>query len=241
MERTTPADLVSNIYTLFIQTRKVLFSGKFLYVLGFVVLWEGSALFINHVAADTVIPLTGMFAVFNLVPLIIIALYVSMMLVTFEKDNNTIETMFAIPGSPYKVWSYKLVTQNLLILFITILLALFSFFFIADFSIVLLVVSVYVPVFLIANFNFFLSIVFKNGYAAGLITLIILFLNFILMDVLEHSAWFLYLCPFSKPYDLDIVIWNEKLLYNKASVFSLGILFLYLGLNKLRNREPFIG
>ncbi len=231
--------IILNLYTIFVQTRRILFSGKFLYVVGFALAWMALFIVIIHVDDEPFSP-NEIFYVLNLVPMIIVSLYVSMMLVTFEKDNSTIETLFSVPGSPYKVWSYKLVTKFVILLFLQLLLTLISFILVADFQFFTMILHVFVPIFFIANFTFFLSVVFRNGYAAGLVTLIILFIVFTLSDPLEYSAWFLYLSPFNKPHDLDEVIWNNRLLYNKASIFTLGFFFMYFGLRKIRNREPFI-
>jgi len=241
MDRSVIIHTAEDIKTLFIQTRRVLFTGKFYYVFGFGLLWIGFFIGIMHFAEDAgVFDANEIFYVLNLVPMIIVALYVSMMLVSFEKDNHTIETMFSVPGSPYKVWSYKLVVMYVLLLFVEIIMAAVSYFFVADFPFQVLVLNIFIPIFFIANLNFFLSAAFKSGYAAGLVTLIFLFINFVLAEPLEHSAWFIYLSPFNRPYNLDELIWNNRLLYNKSSIFGLGLFFMYLGLSKLRNREPFI-
>jgi len=240
MNRTLISNSIINLYMLFVQTRKILFSGKFYYVFGFSLLWVGFIITMFHLFPGGPDDPVGIFYMLNLLPMFVVTLYVSMMLVMFEKDNITIETVFSVPGSPYKVWSYKLTVQFIVLLFIEIILALISFFFVTDFQISVMVIHIIIPIFFISNFNFFLSTVFKNGYAAGLVTIIFLFINFTLVEPLEHSAWFLYLCPFNKPNNLDVVIWNEKLLYNKSGLFSLGLVFMYFGLNKLRNREPFI-
>lgn len=233
--------ILANLYVLFVQTRKVLFSGRFYYVFGFCLAWIGMFVGITHFVEDSGMPGTNdIFYVLNLVPMLIMALYVSMMLVTYEKDNHTIETMFSVPGSPYKVWSYKLIVSFSILLFLEVVLALISFFFLADFEIFTLIIHAYIPVVFVACFNFFLSVKFRNGYAAGLVSLIVLFINFILAEEIEHSAWFLYLSPFNKPYDLDDMLWSSRLLYNKAGVLALAVFFMYLGLNKLRHREPFI-
>jgi len=185
-------------------------------------------------------PVEAAFYFMNLVPMIIIAIYLSMMLVSFEKDNNTIETIFAIPGSPYKVWLYKLAILYLLMIFIQFTLVMIIFIFVADFPIMVMLINGFIPIFMISNLNFYFSTVFKSGYVAGLISLIVLFFNFVLADELYETVWFLYLNPFGRPVELDIDLWNNILFYNKLGITLIGLFFLYLGLRKLLKREPFI-
>jgi hypothetical protein len=241
MEKLSYLNIASNLFNLFIQTRKVLFSGKFYYFVGLVILWVAFFIVIFHFVDDSgIFSQAEIFYVLNFVPMLVMAIYVSMTLVTFEKDNFTIETMFSVPGSPYKVWSYKLVVMYIILIFLQMTLILMSYLFIADFQISVMFLHAFVPIFFIANLNFYFSTVLKSGIAAGLVTLIVLFFFFLIGVDNDDWVWFLYLSPYNKPFDLDIMIWNERLLYNKIGVASLGIVFMYRGLSRLRNREPFI-
>lgn len=241
MEKLSYFNITSNLFQLFIQTRKILFSGKFYYFMGFIILWVTFFIVIIHfVEGAEPFNQDEIFYILNFVPMIVMSLYVSMTLVSYEKDNFTIETIFSVPGSPYKVWSYKLAVMFMILVFLQMTLILMSYIFIADFQISVMFIHAFVPVFFIANLNFYFSTVLKSGIAAGLVTLIVLFICLLLGPAIDDSPWFLYLSPYNKPFDLDTMIWNERLLYNKIGVASLGVVFMYRGLSRLRKREPFI-
>ena len=233
--------ILYNSYFLFSQIRRVLFLGKFYIFLIIALLWEAAVSIIGYVSKDPM-PLGAVFYTMNLIPMLILGLYLSMTCVSFEKENRTIETLFTIPGSPYKVWLYKLSVQFIVLLLVLILIAGISFVFVQDFPIEVMVINVFILVFFTANINFFFSIIFKSGYTGGLITVFILVILMILsqIDPIRNTAWNFYINPFSKPANLDLLIWNERLLYNKLGIAFFGSMFMYFGLSRLRNREPFI-
>lgn len=240
MNTTVLDSFLSNLIFLFNQIRKILFVGKFYIALIAVIgVFNILPITIGHILHDPM-PIEVAFYFMNMVPAIVLALFLSMFLVSYEKDNKTIEGLFSIPGSPYKVWLYKLSIEYFLLFSLQVMFALVTFFFVDDFSIELLVVNAFVPVFFAGNLTFFFSTVIKSGIAAGIVTFIVLFIFFPVSLALESSPWSLYLSPFIKPNDLDIDIWNQRLLYNKLAVFGLGVFFMYFGLNNLRKREPFL-
>ena len=240
MNTTVLDSFLSNLIFLFNQIRKILFAGKFYIALIAVIgVFNILPITIGHIFHDPM-PIDAAFYFMNMVPAIILALFLSMFLVSYEKDNKTIEGLFSIPGSPYKVWLYKLSIEYFLLFSLQIMFSLITFFFVDDVSIELLVITAFVPVFFAGNLTFFFSTVIKSGIAAGIVTFIVLFIFFPVSAALESSPWSLYLSPFIKPNDLDIDIWNQRLLYNKLAVFGLGVFFMYFGLKNLRKRERFL-
>jgi len=245
MNKAVSESFFSNTFFLFTQTQRILFAGKFYIFLILAIAWDFLFVVIFHIVHEPM-PVEVVFYVMNLVPMIILALYLSMTLVSYEKENVTIEALFSVPGSPYKVWLYKLAVQFIMLFFVQMLFALISFYFMTDFDIEVMVSHAFVIVFCVANLNFFLSTLFKSGYAAGLVTLVILFFLLLLyaflsaIPFIDSTYWNFYLSPFMKPDNMDMNIWNERLLYNKSGVFGIGLMFMYFGLSKLRNREPFI-
>ncbi|MFC1554565.1 hypothetical protein ACFL7D_08025 [candidate division KSB1 bacterium] len=239
MNKLSEISLFSNMIFLFIQIRKILFSGKFYIFLFFAILWECIMIFIAHYLAKESMPIEPAFFVMNMIPMMVLAWYLSMSMVTSERDNLTIESLFTVPGSQYKVWMYKITVQFITLFFVQVLLSLITFYFMIDFEIEVMIIHSFIPVFFAANLNFFLSTLMKNGYAAGICTLAVL-LILISSAAFEESAWNFYIIPFNRPGNLDIDVWNQRLIYNKIGVFLLGSLFMYFGLNKLRKREPFI-
>lgn len=237
--------LLSNLFFLFVQIRKILFAGKF-YVVFIVVIavFNGFPIVMGHIMSNPM-PVEVAYYFMNMVPGIVLALFLSMFLVSYEKDNKTIEALFSIPGSPYKIWLYKLTVQYFILLLLLVLFAVMTFLFVGSISIPSVVVNAFANVFFAGNLTFFFSTKFKSGIAAGIVTFVILFIFFPVSIMLQESQgslyqWSLYLSPLAKPDNLDIGIWNQRLLYNKLTVFGMGFLFMYLGLSKLRTREPFI-
>lgn len=245
MNNALAASFLSNFIFLFTQIRKILFAGKF-YVVFIVVMavFNAFPIIVGHIINDPM-PIFVAYHFMNAVPGMVLALFLSMFLVSFEKDNKTIEALFSIPGSPYKIWLYKLTVQYFILLLFQVLFAVMTFLFVDSFSIEVIVINAFANVFLAGNLTFFFSTKFKSGIAAGIITFVILLMFFPISAILHDAQgslyqWSLYLSPLVKPDNLDIGIWNQRLLYNKLAISGLGILFMYLGLGNLRKREPFI-
>jgi len=245
MNNAVTASFLSNFFFLFVQIRKILFAGKF-YVVFIVVMavFNAFPIIVGHIINDPM-PIFVAYHFMNAVPGMVLALFMSMFLVSFEKDNKTIEALFSIPGSPYKIWIYKLTVQYFILLLFQFLFAGMTFLFVDSFSIGVIVISAFANVFLAGNLTFFFSTKFKSGIAAGIMTFVILlfFMPISIIFTEEFDSmyqWILYLSPLMKPDNLDIGIWNQRLLYNKLVIYGLGILFMYRGLTNLRKREPFI-
>lgn len=245
MNNAVTTSLFSNFFFLFVQIRKILFAGKF-YVVFIVVIavFNGFPIIVGHVVNDP-LEIEVAYHMMNMIPGMILALFLSMFLVSYEKDNKTIEALFSIPGSPYKIWLYKLTVQYFILFMLQVLFAVMTFLFVDSFSITSVVVNAFAPVFLAGNLTFFFSTKFKSGIAAGMLAIVILFIFMPISIAFQESSgslyqWSLYLSPLVKPDNLDIGIWNQRLLYNKLAVYGMGVLFMYRGLSNLRKREPFI-
>ena len=228
-----------------IYIERILFAGKFYIFLILAIAWDFTMVIIGHVVNDPM-PIEPAFYVMNVVPMLILALYLSMTLVSFEKENITIEAIFTVPGPVYKVWLYKLGVQFLTLFLVQILLALITFFFMVGFSIQAMVINAFVIIFCTANINFFLSTLFRSGYVAGLITIILLFFLLILsailyeIPVIDGTYWNFFLSPFQIPAEMGEDVWIQRLWYNKIGMTGMGVVFMYFGLNRLRTREPFV-
>ena len=174
MNNTITTSLLSNFFFLFFQIRKILFAGKF-YVAFIVVIaaFNGFPIIVGHVIKDPM-PIEIAYYFMNTVPGMVLALFLSMFLVSYEKDNKTIEALFSIPGSPYKIWLYKLGVQYFILLLLQAFFAGMTFFFVDSFSISVFILNAYVNVFFAGNLTFFFSTKLKSGIAAGIVAFVIL-------------------------------------------------------------------
>ena len=245
MNNALTASLFTNFVFLFLQIRKLLFAGKF-YVVFIVVIavFNGFPIIVGHIINEP-LEIEATYYMMNMIPGIVLALFLSMFLVSYEKDNKTIEALFSIPGSPYKIWLYKLTVQYFILLILQVLFAIMTFLFVDSIPIAAVVVNAFANVFFAGNLTFFFSTKLKSGIAAGIVAFVILmiFMPVSIIFIEETDSmykWALYLNPLMKPDNLDIGIWNQRLLYNKLVIYGLGILFMYRGLTNLRKREPFI-
>ncbi|RKY89562.1 hypothetical protein DRQ09_01135 [candidate division KSB1 bacterium] len=216
---------------------KILFSHKFFYFSGAAFLYFIITCVINYFSKGDHLSGPAVMPVLLQIPSVILIIFLSMEIVSYERENKTIESVFTVSGSIYKVWLIKLGVMYLVILSIMFIMDILSFFFVADFPVGGMLFHSFVPLLLIGNMTFYFSVRLRSGNAAGMITVIIVLFFLFLSEPLQNSRFFLFLNPYAKPRDLEIVIWERIVFQNRIGIIAISSLFLYLGLTATKKRE----
>ncbi len=173
-------------------------------------------------------------------PLSILAVYLSMQIVSSEKEKRTLEVMFTTAGSRYKVWLLRLTTLNLLLLFIAFGMSNLAFFTIADHSIFCTTIHGFVPTFFAGNMTLYFSVRFRSGFAAGMVSGGILFLMLMFAEAINETRYFLYFNPYDVPRHLDPETWNLWMWQNRIGVIILALFFQFFAMRGLEAREKLL-
>ncbi|MCG8553924.1 MAG: hypothetical protein MJD61_01355, partial [Proteobacteria bacterium] len=165
-------------------------------------------------------------------PLLILAVFLNMQLISSEKDKRTLEVLFTTAGSRYKVWILRVTTLSLMLLLTALGISTLAFFSIADISVVATALHGFVPAFLIGGVTLYFSVKFRSGLAAGMVTAIVVVLTLMFSDGfnLEETRYFLFFNPYRVPRELDPETWNIWMWQNRIGTLGLGMLLHFFAL-----------
>ena len=119
------------------------------------------------------------------IPLIVLAVFLNMQLISSEKAKRTLEVLFTSAGSRYKVWLLRVGTLNLLLLLIAVMLSNLAFFTIAEITIIGTALHGFIPALFIGGMTFYFSVKFRSGFAAGMVAAIAIWLITIMSDATD--------------------------------------------------------
>lgn len=225
-------------YKLAAYNIKVIFANKFIY---FVL---ASLLFFGFIITITIFedPNFNEEVIFGFLvfPGLLLIFYPMAYGIQNDDDSKMLETIFGIPNYRYKVWLVRF--------FLTILVAailLFGLAIIANvtlyrFNILPMLGQVLFPITFLASMAFMVSTLAKNGNGTAIIVVIIGFIFFVFADIIEYSAYNIFLNPFSEPRDMSEFIWLNVIFKNRIYLTVGTSLFLLYGLFNLQFRERFI-
>jgi ABC-type transport system involved in multi-copper enzyme maturation permease subunit len=217
---------------------QILFSKKFIwFVLGvlaqFVIVYV-----INYrqelnerLVQENVVPLMLYF------PLVVIAIFMNMQLISSEKDNRTLEILFTTAGSRYKVWLLRLATVNLVLLAMAFMQSILTYFGITDIEILATALNGFVTPFSVGALTFFLSVRLRSGFGAAMLTALLVVLCFMFTELLEDTRYLLFFNPYNIPRRIDPETWNLWMWQNRMTLLVAGLALQFFGLRGLENRE----
>ncbi|MEP1097325.1 MAG: hypothetical protein ABJG78_19570 [Cyclobacteriaceae bacterium] len=225
-------------YKLAVYNIKVIFANKFIY---FVL---ASLLFFGFIITITIFedPNFNEEVIFGFLvfPGLLLIFYPMAYGIQNDDDSKMLETIFGIPNYRYKVWLIRF--------FLTILVAailLFGLAIIANvtlyrFNILPMLGQVLFPITFLASMAFMISTLAKNGNGTAIIVVIVGFIFFVFVDIIEYSPYNIFLNPFSEPRDMSEFIWLNVIYKNRIYLTVGTSLFLLYGLFNLQFREKFI-
>jgi ABC-type transport system involved in multi-copper enzyme maturation permease subunit len=220
-----------------LQTQ-VIFSHKFVWFMLGVLAYFIAAYVINYnqtmidrMSLEDVLPLLLEF------PLAALAVFLSMQVITSEKDNRTLEVMFTTAGSRYKVWLLRLGTLNAILLMLAFVFAMIAFLAFTDIPIMGMALHGFVPAFFAGSMTLYFAVRFRSGLAAGMVAAGLLTLILMFTELLNETRYFLFFNPYHVPRQLDPETWNLWMWQNRIGILCAGGLMLFAALRGMEVRE----
>jgi len=171
------------------------------------------------------------------VPLFGLAIFLNMQLIANEKDRRTLEGLFTVAGSRYKVWLIRFGTLNLVMLGFALVLSLIGYFCFADLPPVGMALNGFVPACFIGSMTLYFSVRFRSAFAAGMVAVGVLLLISVMAEPLEESRYFAFFNPYNVPRSLDPETWQLWMWQNRLALLALSAGLQFLALRGLGNRE----
>jgi hypothetical protein len=226
-------------WKIFQYNLKIIFANKFVFFLLAAILFYLVITTVNVLDPDSSIN-EGAVYVLLLFPGLLIIFYPSTFSVQNDVDARTIEVLFGIPDYRYKIWLVRLLIIFIVVYIFLVFLGILS-------SLALLPIPVFefslqlmAPIVFLGSLGFMLSTVVRNGAGTAAIMVIIGLIFWIFAGILEENEWNIFLNPYNIPDNLNDVMWQEMLFYNRLYLIIGTILTILAGIFKLQNREKFI-
>lgn len=157
-----------------------------------------------------------------------------------DDDSKMLETIFGIPNYRYKVWLVRFLLTILVAIVILFFLGMIANMTLYRFSIVPMVSQVLFPITFLGSMGFMLSTRIKNGNGTAISLVIISFIFFIFVDIIEFSPYNIFLNPFDEPRNMSEFIWLSVIYKNRIYLTIGSTLCLLYGMYNLQFREKFI-
>lgn len=238
----TVSDVMPRLRSLlrfFRYNAKQVFANKFIYFLiAAVALYLFIAIIYSVNEASQ--PDAGAVFYFLLAPGTLLIFYPSVYSLQADVDSRMLETLFGIPNYRYKVWLFRSVVQYIAVAFLLTLLALFSRYALADFSIPGMIFHVMFPIVFLGSFAFMVSTMTRSGNGAAVIMVIIGLFFWMFQEPLEASKWNLFHNPYVMVDQIQMLSWQETTLYNRIYLVIGSVVTTMYGLLRLQKREKFM-
>jgi len=232
-------DLLGLVTRYFRYNLKVIFGNKFIYfaitAFIFFLVVAGIIFFDSDSNPDA-----GAVYYLLLLPGVLIIFYPSVFGVQNDKDSGMLEMLFAIPNYRYRVWLVRLAVIYSVAFSFLLFLSILSAGILAHIPVISMAFQIMFPIFFIGSFAFLLSTVIKNGNGTAVAMVVFGMAFWIGGGMLEHSKWFIFLNPFSPPYEMSEFIWSEIVLKNRIYLLTGTLISVLGGLYNLQKRERFI-
>ena len=218
---------------------KQVFANKFVYFL-----FAAIALFlfiavISALEAETP-PGAAAIYYFLLAPGTLLIFYPSAYSLQADVDSRMLETLFGIPNYRYKVWFARSVVQYIAVIMLLFVLAVFSRYALADFSIPAMLFHLMFPIVFLGSTAFMVSTITRSGNGAAVVMVVIGLFFWIAAGPLEGSRWNLFHNPFAQMDQTEMIAWAETTFYNRIYLLIGSIIVTMYGLLRLQKREKFM-
>ncbi len=171
-------------------------------------------------------------------PLSVLAILLSMQIITSEKEKRTLEVMFTTAGSRYKIWLARFGSLHLLLLFLSLFLNAVVFFFFTDIPVPTAALQAFIPTFFISTMTLFFSVRLGSGLAAGMISAGLCAVLFIFSVEVNVKAYALFFNPYAMTFrSVDPEVYHLWMWQNRIGILVLALLFYHGALRGLDKRE----
>lgn len=157
-----------------------------------------------------------------------------------DDDSKMLETIFGIPNYRYKVWLVRFVLTLGVAFVILYVLAHIANLTLYRFNILPMLGHVFFPIVFLSALAFMISTLIKNGNGTAIVIVIVGFIFFVFAEILEYSAYNVFLNPFNEPRDMSEFIWLTIIFKNRLYLIVGSALCLLYGMFNLQFRERFI-
>ena len=171
------------------------------------------------------------------VPMAALAVYLSMDVIASERDRDTLETLFSTASSHYAIWMVRLTSLHGILIVASLAMSSVSYVLFAEFPFILGGLNAAILAYLVANLTFYFAVSVRSSNAAGMLSLGCLLLALMFHSAVEQTLYDPFLNPFNIPGNVDLAVWDDRVLINRVIVISLGALLLYMGLRRMERRE----
>lgn len=171
------------------------------------------------------------------VPGVFLAILLGMQLVLQERETGTIEVMFAISRSRYRVWLLKALTVYIAIFVLQLMLAVLTYVAITDFPFLQVLLNSMVPALFFGNMTVLFSIVTRSTNGGALLSSIVLFLVFFTQGGWNESIIYPFLNIQELARDLPYEEYIRVAVMNRMLVLGGAFALLGLALRRTHARE----
>jgi len=171
------------------------------------------------------------------VPGTVLAIYLTMDMVAGERDKDTLEILFSTAISHYTTWAVRIVSICGVMFIALLMMSTISYYFFAEFPFIWGGLNAFLPGFLMVGVTFLFSVLCRSSNAAGMLAVGVLIVILLSTEALENTSYYLFLKPFETPIELDENIWMDRVVLNRVGVAVLGVLFIFLALRRMEERE----
>jgi hypothetical protein len=217
---------------------KIVFSGRFIYFL--IAAWMFYLIIIGIMLFSDSNPVINDIYDLLIFPGILIMFYPVVYNIQNDKDTRMLEIIFGVPDYRYKVYILRFIIAMMLLVFLLILMALFSWFSVVKIPVLGMVFQLMGPLFFLACLTFLLTTLIRNGNGAAVVMIIIGLVFFIMNEPLAKSKWNVFLNPYNVPIDMNLSIWMNVVHQNRLMLIIGAVIALLWGLMNLQQREKFV-
>ena len=226
-------------FKMFQYNLKIIFANKFVFFLLAAVLFYLVITTVNLLDAESTFDEGGVYFLL-IFPGLLIIFYPSTFGIQNDVDSRTIEVLFGIPDYRYKIWLVRLIIIFIVVYFFLVFLGILSTLALLPIPVFEFSLQLMVPIFFLGSLGFMLSTVVRNGSGTAAIMVIIGLIFWIFSGIIGENEWNIFLNPYDVPGDLNDIMWQEMLFYNRLYLIIGTVLSILAGLFKLQNREKFI-
>jgi hypothetical protein len=214
--------------------------GKAIYLAVGCVVWFIIIALWNALAADVPMEGTGVQNSVLTLPLVLLVVFLGSQVVASDQDNRSLEVVLALPWGRVAIWLTRLAVAVLFAWAIGGLLALLSWVFIAGFSVAGVWAATFFPLLFFACLAFALSILFRSGTVAALVSSLVLIGIFLTTPAWQGGPLF-YIYPFLNPYlpppEALPAEWVRSVTANRMGVAIFSAVLLLFAMAGMRRRE----
>lgn len=221
------------------QNLKIIFANKFIY---FFLAAVGLFLLIASISlfdADSFPDESSVYYIL-LMPGLLLIFYPTAFGIQNDLDTRMMEMLVGIPNYRYKIWLVRLLIIYIIVYFLILFLSILSVLTLAEIPIFAMALQLMYPIFFFGMVTFMLSTFIRNGNGTAALMVIIGLIFWISSGILRNSKWNIFLNPFRMPDELNEVIWQDMIFYNRLYLVVGSILAILGALFRLQNREKLV-